>query len=60
MKRHLTLRTERLTDLTDQELRVTGGAGGVDETYTGRVDCILSIRGCFTNMFCSLLCNIES
>lgn len=51
MKKHLTLKTERLASLTEQELRLAA-AGGVDETYTGRVDCVLSIGGarCVTSL----------
>lgn len=56
MKRRLTLNAERLTDLTEAELRLAGGAGGYDDTWTGQVGCVLSIGRCVTNQFCSLLC----
>ncbi len=52
MKKSLTLKTERLASLSEEELRLAAGAGGVDETYTGRIDCVLSIGGarCVTSL----------
>ena len=60
MNKRLNLKTERLASLTEQELRLAAG-GAVDETYTGRVDCILSIGGarCVTS-FCSFLDCIQT
>lgn len=54
MKRRLALRTERLTELTEDELRLGGGAG---DLFSGNPVCILSIREpCVTNMFCTVFC----
>ena len=58
MKRRLALRTERLTALTEDELRLAGG-GVADDQMTGRIDCVLSLDRCVTNMFCTVFCNIE-
>lgn len=57
MTKRLTLKTERLASLTEEELRLAGGGAAADETYTGRIDCVLSIGGarCVTS-FCTLLC----
>lgn len=55
MKRRLTLKSEHLTDLTDAELSLAGGAG--NELFTGNPVCILSIRPpCVTNQFCTVFC----
>lgn len=56
MKRRLTLSSERLTDLTEAELRLAAGAAADEDSITMQVDCMLSIRHCFTNQFCSVWC----
>lgn len=53
MKRRLSLRAERLTQLSEEELRVAGGAG---ESLTYQIDCILTLRWCYTQRLCSVLC----
>lgn len=61
MTKRLSLKTERLASLTEEELRLAAGGAAVDETYTGRIDCILSIGGarCVTS-FCSFLDCIQT
>ncbi len=41
----LTLRTERLVDLTTDEMQAVA-AGGVDTSYTSRPGCIVSYEPC--------------
>lgn len=58
-RRTLTLRTERLTDLTPHELRVVNGAAPDRETsyVSGRLcylsDAVLSLCGCLSE-YCSI------
>jgi hypothetical protein len=58
--KRLTLKRDRLSALTETELRIVVGADAFDETYTGQVDCVLSIgpRPCVTNQFCTLFCAV--
>jgi hypothetical protein len=58
--KRLTLKKDYLTDLTEHQLRIVGGGNAFDETYTGQVDCVLSIgpRPCVTNQFCTLFCAV--
>lgn len=42
MKKRLSLRTEQLVELTPDELRTAAGAAA--DSFTGRIDCALSLR----------------
>lgn len=57
MTRRLTLRTERLHELTEDELRLAGGAG-FDEQFTGQTGCIVSLNPCLTIASCTRLCTV--
>lgn len=61
MKKSLTLKTERLASLSEEELRLAAG-GAADETYTGRIDCVLSIGGarCVTSLCSYVDCLIKT
>lgn len=54
MKRRLTLSSERLSTLTEDELRFAAGAA--EESLTYQIECALTIRYCYTNGLCSKLC----
>jgi hypothetical protein len=41
--KRLSLKSEHLVELSNDELRQAGGAGA--DSFTGRVDCILSLQG---------------
>lgn len=53
----LSLKLERLTELSSEELEQAVAAGAPDSSFTGRVDCILSLRPPCVSSFCTLLCN---
>ena len=61
MTKRLALKTEHLTELTSDELRLAAGAAGGD-SFTGRVNCILSIQEpcvstiCLGTVIASLAC----
>ena len=57
MKRRLSLTSEHLTELTTDELAGVAGAQP-GSSFTGRVDCILSLREPCVTFLCSALCNV--
>ncbi|HEX8002759.1 MAG TPA: hypothetical protein VF519_08695 [Mycobacteriales bacterium] len=59
MKKRLSLKTEHLTELTAAELALAAGAG--NDSFTGRVDCILSLEDPCVSAIClrTVLCNVS-
>ena len=56
MKRRLSLKAEHLTPLTTDELQDVAGAAP-DSSFTGRPDCILSLREPCVTFLCTNLCH---
>jgi hypothetical protein len=49
----LTLKTERLAELTHDELNLVGGAAGIEQAITSPLrDCLRTVFGCTTAMTC--------
>lgn len=59
MKKSLTLKTERLTSLSEEELRLAAAAGA-DDTWTGQVHCVVSIGRCVTSLCSYVDCAIKT
>lgn len=51
MKNRLSLRTEHLVELTPDELRTAAGAAA--DSFTGRIDCALSLREPCVSAICT-------
>jgi hypothetical protein len=50
--RNLTLTTERLTELTTEELNRIDGAAAAEAVTTQPTLCIPTLHGCTTNIYC--------
>ncbi len=49
---HLNLKTERLAELTTDELNRVGGGAPEDAVTTKPTLCIPTLQGCTTNIYC--------
>lgn len=49
---NLTLKTERLAELTTDELHAVGGGAAEDAVTTKPTLCIPTLAGCTTNIYC--------
>jgi molecular chaperone DnaK (HSP70) len=48
----LTLKTERLAELTTDELNAVGGAARIPAVTTEIRECLHTVFGCTTNIYC--------